>query len=165
MAHTPIARHHKKRSFPRTIGKAMLIAATSATLSVAGASAADLNVEVSQYLSLKLQQSASSIIVGNPAIADVSVEDSNQLFVLGRAYGKTSLTALDADGNPIVDIDVNVVAPRTAAVTLTRGPGQISYNCTPRCERALDPSDSPEFFEPFLKNTRDTASFAKDSAE
>ena len=49
---------------------------------------------------------------------------------MGRSYGRTNIVALDSDGKAIADMNVSVVAQNASTVTLTRGAGQYSYNCT-----------------------------------
>lgn len=138
--------------------------ALSVALGAGGAMAADFLVEVNQARALKLSKPITSVMVGNPAIADVTLEGPDLLYVFGRYYGQTNLVALDADGNQVTNLDVSVVAAQGSMVTVTRGAGQASYNCTPRCERALDPTDSPEVFEPTLKGTKDITTMADESA-
>ena len=63
-------------------------------------------------------------MVGNPAIADVLVQNSQTVYVLGRSYGKTNFIALDASGKQIAQYDLDVVAQSGGVVTLVRGTGQ-----------------------------------------
>lgn len=115
-------------------------------LYAAQASAAGFTVEVNQSRALHLNAPAAAVMVGNPAIADVTVLGPQLVYVLGRGFGKTNFVALDAQGKQISAFDVNVVAPSSSTVTLTRGAGQLTYNCTPRCERVVSQGDDPVAF-------------------
>lgn len=155
----------------RTRGLEQAARAATAALSVAvclaasAASAGDFQVEINQSRAFQLSKPASTVMIGNPSIADVTIEDADLFYVVGRSYGKTNLVALDEDGKQLIDIDVNVVAARSSVVTLTRGAGQHSFNCTPRCERPLDIGDDLEIVEGMIKKTEDAAKLAKSSQE
>lgn len=136
------------------------IAAISGALVLAGglfslpATAADLLVEVNQSRLHQLSSAASTIIVGNPAIADVSLSNASTLVVFGRTFGQTNLIALDENGRQIANLDLNVVASRdTSALTVNRGISQTSYNCTPDCVRVLNPTDDAEATNALLAAT------------
>lgn len=132
--------------------------ATLAVVAVAGsAQAADFQVEINQTRALHLAAPAATILVGNPAIADVSIQGSELVYVLGKTYGKTNLIALDASGKQIAQLYLNVVAQSSSTVTVTRGSGQLTYNCTPRCERVVDPSDSKADFDQAVSQAAQTA--------
>jgi Flp pilus assembly secretin CpaC len=135
-----------------------LLGAAFATLAFAGsAHAVDLHVEINQMRPLHLASPAETVIVGNPAIADVSVQSSTLIYVLGKTYGKTNLIALDSTGKQIAQMDIDVVAQSDSTVTVTRGSGQLTYNCTPRCERVINPSDTKEDFDQAVKQAGDAA--------
>lgn len=121
-------------------------------------------VELNQTRALHLASPAATVMVGNPAIADVSIEGPQLVYVLGRTFGKTNLIALDATGKQIAQFGVSVTAQSSSTVTLTRGAGQLSYNCTPRCERIPQPADDKAAFETALKQASDLAKFGAESS-
>jgi Flp pilus assembly secretin CpaC len=47
---------------------------------------------------VKLPEKTQTVIVGNPIIADVTVQRNGILVVTGKSYGVTNLIALDAGG-------------------------------------------------------------------
>ena len=66
--------------------------------------------------------------------------------------GTTNLVATDSEGNAVLNLDVSVVSQGESTVTLTRGPsGQLSYNCTPRCERIPGVGDNPDSYDAIMK--------------
>src|SRR5690348_1253498 len=77
--------------------------ASLVALLAAPASAADLIVRYDQSQLLRLPRPASEIIVGNPSIADVTLQDGNLLVVTGKTFGITNIIALDTDHNVIQD--------------------------------------------------------------
>jgi Flp pilus assembly secretin CpaC len=126
--------------------------------------AADLRVEVNHSQLHALGQAASTVIVGNPSIADVSVSNSNTLIVFGKSYGTTNLIALDASGRQIANLDVNVTSPRGDAMTFNRGTAQTSYSCAPRCVRVINPADGTEATDGLLGTTKGVTGYAAETA-
>lgn len=139
-------------------------AALTGSLVALPAWAADLKVEVNHSHLHTLEQAASTIIVGNPSIADVSVSNSNTLVVFGRSYGVTNLIALDAAGRQIANLDVNVIAAQGSVMTVNRGTGQASYSCAPDCVRVINQADAPEATDALLTTIKSITRYGDASA-
>lgn len=155
----PLSRHKMGRL---TLG--MTFVAASLGLCMVQASASGFKVEINQTRALHLNAPAAAVMVGNPAIADVTVLGPQLVYVLGRSYGQTNFVALDKQGKQISAFDVNVVAPSSSTVTLTRGAGQLTYNCTPRCERVAAQGDDTGAFSATVQQMRDAATLAQGMA-
>ncbi|MEQ8268513.1 MAG: pilus assembly protein N-terminal domain-containing protein [Parvibaculum sp.] len=141
---------------PRNTARRVFAAALGAgcaALLVGTAQAADFQVEMNKSKPLHLTQPAATVMVGNPAIADVAVEGSQLVYVMGRSYGRTNIIALDGEGKTILDMNVNVVSQNASTVTLMRGTGQLSYNCTPRCERVPSIGDDADAFTALISQS------------
>ena len=95
---------------------------------------------------MRLDQPAATIIIGNPAIADASVQNREMLIVTGKAYGSTNLIVLDGQGQVISESTIYVQAVQDGAVTVQRGMDKVSLACTPNCERVLAIGDSSDAF-------------------
>jgi Flp pilus assembly secretin CpaC len=106
---------------------ALLLAATSA-------SAESLTVRLDQNTRIRLSAPARDVVVGNPAIADVSVLGPRDLVVLGKTYGVTNLLVVDARGRTIFEREIVVASPE-ASVSVFRGAQMRSYACGARCEQ------------------------------
>lgn len=122
------------------------LAAAIAAISTVGASAGDLIVRYDQSQLLHLPRPASEIIVGNPSIADVTLQDGNLLVVTGKTFGITNVIALDAAHNVIQDQRVMVERDDTKTVNLHKGSTRFTYACTPNCEPTLTIGDDKDFF-------------------
>jgi S-formylglutathione hydrolase FrmB len=155
---------HQTKTIRASAWSRAAIAIAAAGLFSAQAQAAGFLVEVNQSKALHLSAPATAVMVGNPAIADVSVLGPQLVYVLGRSYGKTNIIALDASGKQITELNIDVVAPSGSTVTLTRGAGQLTYNCTPRCERTVAQGDSTVDFDTAVKQTGDTSGLASGTA-
>ena len=64
---------------------AVLLAATS--LITPAMAAADIEVTMNQAKIVKLSRPADTIVVGNPAIADASVQDASTIVLTGKGFG------------------------------------------------------------------------------
>ena len=152
--------HVSKRPF-RALACA---AALSGGLIALPAWATDLRVEVNQSQLHTLKQAASTIIVGNPAIADVSIGNNNTLVVFGKSYGLTNLIALDATGRQIANLDVRVTTSEGTNMIVSRGANQLSYSCAPRCVRVVDIADDPKSVTDLLGPTKDFTGYSDASS-
>ena len=93
-------------------------------------------VVMNQAKIVKLARPADTIIVGNPAIADASVQDATTIVLTGKGFGVTNLVVLDAEGNPVVDQQVTVSRQTTDSLRIYRRADIQMLSCTPYCEGA-----------------------------
>jgi Flp pilus assembly secretin CpaC len=87
----------------------------SATLA---ADTGPINVNVNMARVLRISAPATTVIVGNPGIADVTIQDAKTLVLTGKSYGQTNLIILDHAGNPIADTLIDVVQLSSGVVTV-----------------------------------------------
>ena len=121
----------------RIVSMACLAAALCAGALAAGtAAAADIGVSVNQAKILRLTRAADTVVIGNPEIADASVQDANTIVITGRRFGQTNLVVLDATGAPIVDQQIVVSRNEAGTVRVYRRAAIQTLSCTPRCEAA-----------------------------
>lgn len=73
---------------------------------------------------LPMRGAARSVVVGNPAIADVTVDGPRNITVFGKAPGGTTIAVLDAGGGVLVQRQVVVLAGGDGSVTLRYGTGK-----------------------------------------
>ena len=73
------------------------------------------------------------VLVADPQIADVVVEQGHLIFVIGKRPGQTRLFVYGARGEAILERDVVVVPPRDREVTIIRSTFATDYSCDPRC--------------------------------
>lgn len=119
----------------------------AALLAAGGASAAEtVKVTLDQAKVIRISAPASTIIIGNPAIADATLQDAQTLVITGRAYGTTNMIILDDSGEPITDTELAVEAPTSNILTVQRGVMRSSMTCTPICQPTVVPGDSSDFF-------------------
>lgn len=120
------------KSIPLYIGLGLMAGGLS-TPAMAG-STQSFKVELNKTEIVRLPSAAASVIIGNPKIADVTVQSSDLLFVVGRGYGETNLIILDANGNTMMDADLQVVNTLpNHGVRLYNGKNRETYSCIPYC--------------------------------
>jgi Flp pilus assembly secretin CpaC len=95
---------------------------------------------------LRLPDRTQTVIVGNPIIADVSIQKNGIIVLTGKSYGRTNLIALDAAGTLIAESMISVQASSDAVVTVQRGLERESYSCTPSCQPSLLLGDAAKYF-------------------
>lgn len=113
----------------------LIAAALAAMVGAAAFSAAaeTFDVPINKTKLLRLKRSVSYVLVGNPEIADVSVETARLLFVHGRTIGETNLLLLDSRRREIANYDLVVVPTAVTHITIQRGTDTHTMSCDPRC--------------------------------
>lgn len=95
---------------------------------------------------VRLPEKAQTVIVGNPAIADVAVQKNGVMVVTGKSFGVTNLIALDAGGALLAESLVRVGADSDSVLTVQRGLERESYSCTPICQPSAQLGDAQKYF-------------------
>lgn len=116
----------------RRIVSSLVLALSLACSGVAMATPA-VTVAIDHATRLQLSRPAGSVIVGNPAVADVSVVDHRTLYVSGRGYGVSQVLVLDPLGRPIWQGDVVVTQGSQGAVSVYRGAQVTEMACAAAC--------------------------------
>jgi Flp pilus assembly secretin CpaC len=106
---------------------------------------APINVNVNMARILRINASAATVIVGNPGIADVLIQDPQTLVLTGKSYGQTNLIVLDNQGQPIADTIIEVVQMQAGTLTVYQGQARTSLACAPICQSTVTMGDDPGF--------------------
>ena len=116
-------------------------------LALAAPEAVAVAVNVDQAKLVRLPGKVATIVVGNPMIADVSLQPGGIIVVTGKGYGATNFIALDRAGEVLVDRLIQVEGPSDQLVTVYRGVERESYSCMPVCQRRITLGDGGEYFK------------------
>ncbi len=119
----------------------------AAAAGVPGAKAEPVVVTVDQAKLFRVSRPAATIIIGNPAIVDATVEDDQTLILTGRSFGVTNLIVLDENGDSVVDQSVVVKGHETNTVRIYRRESRETLACAPVCEPTLTIGDDSAAFE------------------
>lgn len=122
------------------IAAAVLIASTQT------ASAQQIWLTMDQVRPYKLETPAQSVVIGNPSIADVKVQDNSSLLLFGKGPGMTNIYFFDENGETLQNLIVRVRTPSSDMLTVHRGSARTTYNCTTNCEATVTVGDDPAVF-------------------
>lgn len=111
--------------------------AAGAALVAFPAQAEAIQVLMNQAKIVKLATPADTIVIGNPEIADASVQDASTIVLTGKGFGVTNLVVLDRDGTPIVDEQIVVSRNFANSVRIYRRSDVQTLSCSPFCEAAF----------------------------
>lgn len=112
---------------------------------VASEASAPISVKVNMARILRISAPAATVVVGNPGVADVTIQDPQTLILTGKSYGQTNMIVLDAKGNPIADTLVEVVQSQADLVTLFSAGERSTIACAPSCAPVVMLGDSPAY--------------------
>ena len=105
---------------------------------------APISVNVNMARVLRINAPAATVIVGNPGVADVTIQDPQTLVLTGKSFGQTNLIVLDSVGNPIADTLIDVVQMQ-GVLTVYQGSGRTSLSCAPVCHPTIMIGDDTNF--------------------
>jgi len=95
---------------------------------------------------LTMARTPGTVVVGNPSIADVTIQGNN-VFLHGKTYGTTNITILDEAGAQLGMYEVTVQLGGANNVALFKAGMQMSYVCAPDCEASLHIGDEKDYFK------------------
>lgn len=110
---------------------------------------------------LKLPAGTETIVVGNPAVADVVVQKNGIMVLTGRSIGSTNFIALDGTGT-IISESIVSVSPNSlpGRLLVQRGIERESYECMPTCMPTVSLGDSSNHFSSVISQTTQRDGFA-----
>ena len=118
------------------------------------ARAETINVSLDQANVTRLPNGVATIVIGNPLIADASLQSGGILIITGKGYGSTNLVALDRNGRVLLDKSVQVSGPsRDDVVVVYKGIDRETYSCAPECAPRITLGDTPAYFGAVLGQT------------
>lgn len=156
-----------RKEFLRRHARICLLAAAamlaSPAIGLAESTADTIAVNVDQAKLVRLPGKVATIVVGNPLIADVTLQPGGMIVVTGKGYGATNFIALDRGGEILVDRQIQVEGPSDRLVTVYRGIERESYSCLPICQRRVTLGDSDNYFSTTMSQAGSLSSSASGS--
>lgn len=120
-----------------------------------------LNSDQSQILNLS--KAPSTILLGNPSVADVTINGTS-LYLHPRGYGVTNLIVLDEAGTKMGDYVLRVVYEDPYSVSMYSPSGRQTYSCRKDCEPTLQVGDEQQHFSNYQSQVRGKTGFATSQA-
>jgi len=124
---------------------AFVVTAPAGLQTAAAAETDPISVKVNMARILRISAPAATVIIGNPGVADVTIQDPQTLVLTGKSYGQTNLIVLDDMGNPIADTLVDVIQAQSDLVTVYMGAARTTLACTSTCQPMIMLGDDPSF--------------------
>ncbi len=135
------------------LSAALFLIAIALPAAAAAAAAKPIVVFLDQARIMKLPERAATVVVGNPLIADLSVQPGGLAVVTGKGYGATNFIVMDRSGAVLMEKTVEVKGPNDNIVVVFRGVDRETYSCTPLCSRRITLGDVPDYFDKTLTQT------------
>jgi Flp pilus assembly secretin CpaC len=136
---------------PHWLAAAVVFAAVAAQTVTQAFAQPPLNetilVRLDQAALFKVPDSAATLVIGNPLIADVAIQPGGIAVVTGKGYGGTNVVVLDRGGVVLMEKELVVTTPRDHVVVVYRGTSRETYSCTPDCSARITLGDNPDWFD------------------
>lgn len=130
----------------RLAALALLLATTiTGPLPALAQDGAPISVNVNMARVLRISAPAATVIVGNPGVADVTIQDPQTLILTGKSYGQTNLIVLDSRGEPVADTLIEVVQMSAGIMTVYQGQSRTTLSCAPTCQPVVMMGDDAGF--------------------
>lgn len=122
-----------------------------------------LSISMDEARLIRLPERVATIVIGNPLIADASLQPGGVIVLTGKGYGATNFIALDRKGNALLE---KVIEVRGAidTVVVYKGVNRETYSCTPNCEPVIAPGDVQQFYNQILVQTTTRSTQASSSS-
>src|SRR4029077_12804310 len=116
----------------------LILLAAAGLVGATAAQADTLSINVDQTQIMHLPEKIATIVIGNPLIADATLQSGGILVVTGKGYGATNLLALDRSGQVVMDKSLQVRGPGGHDVVVVyKGIERESYSCAPECKARI----------------------------
>ncbi len=124
----------------------LAISLLAASLVAPAYAATPIAVQLDRAKLIKLPERTATVVVGDPLIADLSIQPNGLAVITGKGYGATNFIVLDKDGAVLAEHTIEVEGPTDPTVVVYRGVARETYSCTPECSRRITLGDDPDYF-------------------
>jgi Flp pilus assembly secretin CpaC len=131
--------------FKRSFATALLVALLLSPVGAQAGTTEPISVKVNMARILRISAPAATVIIGNPIVADVTIQDPQTLVLTGKSYGETNLIVLDSMGNPIADTTISVIQGEGDLLTVYMGTARTTLSCKPVCQPTITLGDDADF--------------------
>lgn len=138
----------------RSIFLALIVSAAAAT----SAFAEEVWLTIDQVRPYEIEKPAGQIVIGNPGIADLTVQDKTRVLLYGKAPGLTNMYIFDDEGQVIDNLMVRVRTTTPEMLTMYRGPARSTYHCANQCEATITVGDEKTVFGDLTSQVQQKAS-------
>jgi hypothetical protein len=119
---------------------------TVATVVSRAIAAEPITVRLDEARILKLPDRATTVVIGNPLIADLAIQPGGLAVITGKSFGATNFLILDKSGAVLTEQNIEVEGPGDPVVVVYRGVDRNTYTCQRSCQPRLTLGDEQKFF-------------------
>jgi hypothetical protein len=101
-----------------------------------------ISVHIDQAKIIKLPDRAATVVIGDPLIADMSIQPGGLAVLTGKGFGATNVVVLDKSSAVLMEKTVEVKGPVDPIVMVYRGMTRQTYSCTPECSPRMTLGDT-----------------------
>lgn len=120
----------------------LLAAVVFAAVASQAAAEEPTSVRLDRATILKLPERAATVVIGNPLIADLSIQPGGIAVVTGKAFGATNVVVMDKGSAVLMEKTIEVKGPDDPTVVVYRGATRQTYSCTPDCSPRVTLGDT-----------------------
>jgi Flp pilus assembly secretin CpaC len=125
-----------------TVAAALLLGASAA------ANETIISLSLDRATVIKAPANTATVVIGNPGIADVSVQKNGVMVLTGKSFGETNMIALNDKGEMISENWLRVrPAHRANQITVYKADQPETYACSPDCQPTISLGNTKDFFE------------------
>jgi hypothetical protein len=117
-----------------------------------------LTIDIARIL--RLDRPASTVVIGNPGIANATLTDERTLVMTGKAAGATNMIVLDEEGAEVANLLLRVGTSARPFVKVYNGLRRHTYSCAPNCEPVVAIGDEDAYFQTVLSQTQARQEFS-----
>ena len=99
-------------------------------------------IPLDQAKLMQLPDRASTVVVGNPLIADLTIQPGGLGVITAKGYGATNFIVLDKSGAVLTEKTVEVHGPTDNTVVVYSAQTRQTYSCTPDCSPRITLGDT-----------------------
>ena len=124
-------------------------------VALAAPASANISVRLDQNAIMNLRAPAGTVLIGDPAVVDVSLINPRKIAILGRGYGSTNVIITDRMGKVIFQQVIEVSRANSNRVSIYRGGLVSNFTCSPTCERTPSPGEDTSAYQTYAPSYKD----------
>jgi Flp pilus assembly secretin CpaC len=119
----------------------------AAVVSTAAVANDTITIMLDRATVIRAPEKTAMVVIGNPSIADVSVQKNGVMVLTGKGFGETNMLALDEQGKLLSETWLRVQRlERNNSLVVSRAGETETYSCSPDCQPTATLGDSEKHF-------------------
>lgn len=114
-----------------------------------------MKVTLNQVTLVKLNDQIADALIGNPAIADITIQTGKSFIITGKSYGRTNIILLNKKGETVFNKTIAVDDQQEKIIRLQKGGARVSYTCSPNCQPTPTLGDDREHMKSVNDNIKE----------